>query len=302
MKAIHALTMVTGLTVGALCHAGEGTFEINQACADAGCFPGDAPGLPVTITVPGTYQLTGNLGASNVSTGGIVVVASDVTIDMKGFRIAGPITCGGRPTVCTPAVTGSGAVGLDGWLHSPTNLTVRNGSITGMGTGLLLSTDGRAEGIKAIQNGDAGIRARSGAAVVDSVGTANGRLGIEAALMSACVASRNRQYGLATQGDAASIQQSIAQDNDDYGMYLAPGAIVNGVTVSGNNVGIFATGGSQIVDSMFRNNVLVGVTNSQGVISIARSSFVGNNGGGLQWGGNVLQLAPNMCGTTMTCP
>ncbi|WP_440223914.1 hypothetical protein ACQQ2N_01560 [Dokdonella sp. MW10] len=302
MKTIRALMALAGLAAGSLCHAGEGAFEINQACADVGCFPGDTAGLPVTITAPGTYHLTGNLTATNVSTHGIVVAASDVTIDMKGFRIVGPITCGGRPTTCTPAATGSGAIGVDGWLHSPSNLTIRNGSITGMGTGLLLSYDGRAEGIKAIQNGDAGIRARSGAAVVDSVGTANGRLGIEAGLMSGCVASRNRAYGLATQGDAASIQQSIAQDNDDYGMYLAPGAIVSGVTVSGNRIGIFATGGSQIIDSMFRNNVLVGVTNSQGMISIARSSFVGNNGGGLQWGGDVLQLAPNMCGTTMTCP
>ncbi|HET9031820.1 MAG TPA: type II toxin-antitoxin system ParD family antitoxin [Dokdonella sp.] len=78
------------------------------------------------------------------------------------------------------------------------NLVVRNGSITGMGTGLLLSYDGRAENIKALRNGHAGMRARLGAAVVDSTGTSNGQVGIEGALITGCVASHNGQYGIAT--------------------------------------------------------------------------------------------------------
>ena len=302
MKTIHALTAAAGLIAGGMCHAGDGAFEINQACADVGCFPGDSAGLPVTITAPGTYHMTGNLSVSNITTDAIVVAVSDVTIDMKGFRIAGPITCGGTPTACTPAVIGGGAVGVDGWTFSPSNVVVRNGSVTGMGTGLLLSIDGRAEGIKATQNGYAGIRARAGAAVIDSMGTANGKIGIEGGLIENCVVSRNPQYGLATTGDGAVVRNVVVQGNTGYGIYLAPGASVAGVTVSGNDIGVFATGGSQIVDSVFKSNTHVAITNSQGTLAVARSTFADNNGGGLLWGGVVVQLAPNLCGASMTCP
>lgn len=300
MKTIYSIGMTLGLMAVSVCHASDGAFEINQACADVGCFPGDAAGLPVTITTSGTYALTGNLNVTGTSTDAIAVAVNDVTIDMKGFRITGPISCSGTPTTCTPAATGG--TGIDGWGSSPSNLVVRNGSITGMGTGLLLSYDGRAESIKALRNGIAGIRARSGAAVIDSTGTSNGGLGIEASLMIGCVVSHNRQYGITTTGNGALIKDTVVRDNDDYGVYLAPGASIVGAVITGNNVGIIALGESQVVDSLFRGNTLVGIQNTQGTLGVARSTFVGNNGGGLQWGGTVVQLAPNICGTSTTCP
>ena len=40
----------------------DGVLEINQTCAvQTGCFAGDSPGFPVTITQPGSYRLTSNL-------------------------------------------------------------------------------------------------------------------------------------------------------------------------------------------------------------------------------------------------
>ena len=40
----------------------DGVVEINQTCAvNTGCFAGDTPGFPVTITVAGSYRLTSNL-------------------------------------------------------------------------------------------------------------------------------------------------------------------------------------------------------------------------------------------------
>ncbi len=302
MKTMHWMVVAVGLTMAGLCRAGDGAFEINQACVDVGCFPGDAPGLPVTITTSGTYRLSSNLTAPDTATGGIVVAANDVTIDLNGFRVVGPIACSGTPTTCTPAISGGGAAGIDAWSYNPTNLVVRNGSITGMGTGLLLSYDGRAEGIKAIQNGDAGIRARAGAAVVNSTGTANGKIGIEGGLIDGCSVSRNPQYGLAVQGDGAVVRNVVVQGNTGYGIYLTSGASVIGASVSGNDVGIFANGGSQILDSVFKNNTHVAITNTQGTLGVARSTFVGNNGGGLQWGGTIVELAPNLCGTSMACP
>lgn len=298
MKTLHALTLGAAMVAAGICHAGDGAYEINQACVDTGCFPGDAAGFPVTITTPGTYRLSSNLTMPNIATGAIVVQANDVTIDLGGFRIVGPITCGGTPTVCTPATNGDGAIGIDGFSSDPTNLVVRNGSITGMGSGLLLSYDGRAEGIKATQNGYIGIRARTGAAVVDSTATANGSIGIEGRLIDRCVASRNRQYGFA----AMSISNSQAVNNDDYGIYLNIGGNVVGSTVSDNRVGIISLGGAQVLDSVFNGNTLAAIQNTQGTLAVARSTFLDNNGGGAQWGGTIVQLQPNLCGSSMACP
>jgi len=302
MKTLHALTLSAAMLAAGICHAGDGAYEINQACVDSGCFPGDAAGFPVTLATPGTYRMSSNLTVPDIATGAIVVQSSDVTIDLGGFRIVGPITCSGTPTTCTPAISGGGAAGIDGWSYDPTNLVVRNGSIVGMGTGLLLSYDGRAEGMKVMQSGDMGIRARSGAAVVNSTGTANGHIGIEGGLIDGCTVSRNPQYGLSTQGNGSVVRNVVVQGNTGYGMYLASGSSVIGASVSGNDVGIFAVGGAQVLDSVFKNNTHVAITNSQGTLAIARSTFVDNNGGGLQWGGTVVELAPNLCGISTACP
>jgi hypothetical protein len=42
----------------------DGAFEVNQTCALAGCFPGDAPGFPVSLPDPGHYVLTSDLATS----------------------------------------------------------------------------------------------------------------------------------------------------------------------------------------------------------------------------------------------
>jgi len=302
MKTLHALTLGAAMMAAGLCHAGDGAYEINQACIDTGCFPGDTASFPVTITTPGTYRLSSNLTVPDISTGAIVVQANDVSIELGGFRIVGPITCAGTPTTCTPVVSGSGAVGIDGWLYAPTNLVVRNGSIVGMGTGLLLSYDGRAEGVKAMQNGDAGIRARSGAAVVNSTGTANGHIGIEGGLIDGCTVSRNPQYGLATQGGGSVVRNVVVQGNTGYGMYLTSGTSIVGASVSGNDVGILSLGGAQVVDSVFKNNTLFAIQNTQGTLAVGRSTFVDNNSGGAQWDGTIVQLQPNLCGSSTACP
>lgn len=297
---ITAAVALIGMS--AIAQAISGALEINQACVEEGCFPGDTPGLPVTINTPGTYALTSNLAVTNTSTNVIVVQASDVTIELNGFRIVGPITCGGVPTACSPSITGGGAAGIDGWTYDPTNLVVRNGSITGMGSGLLLSYDGRAESIKAMQNGYIGIRARAGAAVLNSTGTANGQIGIEGGLIDNCVVSRNPQYGIATQGDGAVVRNVVVQGNTGYGVYLNPGAVVTGASISGNNVGIYALGGAQIMDSVFKSNAGLAIHNTQGVLAVARSTFIANNGGGSQWAGSVVQLQANLCGESLSCP
>lgn len=68
----------------------DGVLEINQVCAvNTGCFPGDAPKYPVTISSSGSYRLTSNLFGIGANTDGIVVEKSYVTIDFNGFAIQG---------------------------------------------------------------------------------------------------------------------------------------------------------------------------------------------------------------------
>lgn len=154
-------------------HAGDGVLEINAACRSAGCFPGDDPGAPIQITEPGSYILTSNLSV-NVNTTAILIQTDDVTLDLNGFTISGPVSCSGFPATCTRSGIGTG---IDG--QSQGNITIRNGTVRGMGnrgiildsgrvvdvivkensaTGLSLSgSAGQATRVRAVQNGSHGI-------------------------------------------------------------------------------------------------------------------------------------------------
>ena len=112
----------------------DGVIEINQAKALAGgVTPGDAPGFPVIIDQPGSYRLTGNLTVSGVEDDVIDVRSPNVTIDLNGFAIVGPLSCvySAGTLNCTPDPSTS-AFG-DGIKARRGDLAVRNGVIRGMG-------------------------------------------------------------------------------------------------------------------------------------------------------------------------
>ena len=88
--------------------ASDGVLEINQACAQSGCFGGDTGGWPVTIIREGSYRLTDNLTVPDENTSAIEVGANDVSIDLNGFSINGPVTCSGSTSVCSHA-SGTGS-------------------------------------------------------------------------------------------------------------------------------------------------------------------------------------------------
>jgi hypothetical protein len=87
-------------------YAVNGAVLIDQPHALAGNItPGDAPGFPVTISEPGNYRLTGNLTVPDANTTAIDIKADDVTLDLKGFGIIGPVVRGSAPTACPAAGT-----------------------------------------------------------------------------------------------------------------------------------------------------------------------------------------------------
>src|SRR5947199_10311415 len=77
-------------------YAVDGVVLINQNAALAGnVTPGDAPGFPVTISVSGSYRLSGNLTVPDTVTTAIRIQADNVAIDLNGFSILGPLVCSG---------------------------------------------------------------------------------------------------------------------------------------------------------------------------------------------------------------
>src|SRR4030088_445528 len=91
-------------------YAVDGVILIDQNRALAGnVTPGDAPGFPVTISLPGSYRLSGNLTVPDANTTAIDVTTDNVTIDLNGFSIIGPTVCSGEPvTACNPFGGGIG--------------------------------------------------------------------------------------------------------------------------------------------------------------------------------------------------
>lgn len=152
--------IVAGLLAATLivpaAHAVDGVLEISQACATFGCVNGDSGGLPVTISEPGSYRLTSNLTTASVNTTLIEVTADNVSIDLNGFTLSGPVTCTSTNIVSCSA-TGSG-LGIDA--TDQQNIIVRNGTVTGMGNaGISVGRGAYLEELVVAENGSAGISA-----------------------------------------------------------------------------------------------------------------------------------------------
>ena len=79
--------------------------------------------VPITITKPGSYQLGSNLKVTDPYVDAISIDSDNVTIDLAGFTIEGPLV----------GATGNGS-GIDtrgGKNYNHNNLVVRNGAVRG---------------------------------------------------------------------------------------------------------------------------------------------------------------------------
>lgn len=215
--------------------AHPGQLEINQACAASGCFPGDAPGLPVTLPARGSYRLTGNLAGSD--RGAIEILASDVRLDLGGFvvsctargtsalELGGTLAAVGTTQASTepPGVPVPGseacAADVDGIAGAGDNIHISHGTVRGFGDAGI-DLDGR------------------GARIVDVTAVGNGGRGIDL------------QFH-----DHAVVRDSAALDNGQTGIILGDGGMIRDC-VAGNNGGgaLLVSQGSQIRDSVSRGN------------------------------------------------
>ena len=200
-------------------YAVDGVVLIDQNRALAGnVTPGDAAGFPITISVSGSYRLSGNLTVPDRFTTAIEITADNVTIDLNGFSISGPTVCthSSAGVTCVNHGNGHGVTG------NHDGLTVVNGTIRGMGAaGVFLGgSDIHIERVRAVSNGNEGIRIQ---------GTG---------IVSGSSATLNRFTGIFT--FSATVTGNFAESNGDRGIFVAqcPSAVIGNTAIfnSGQNI------------------------------------------------------------------
>ncbi len=321
MKAIRALMTFAGLAVGTLGHASEGAFEINQACADVGCFPGDAPGFPVLITMPGKYILTSNLTVSAANVAAISLGVSNIDLDLRGFSVIGPAQCSGAPVSCS--VT-NGSNGIDG-NGITRGSQVSNGYVRGFNWGIATDHGWRLTNVVSESNSSLGFFIRKGTIARDCAARFNALHGFQIGALGTVMNSvaSNNATGMSTYDSDASgggvggatIEQVVVFDNgtgiDDHGR----SRISNSAIYSNASYGVVVNNGGTIVSgNRIMDNGSHGLQLSGGVAFGASgqpTGLVGNiitNNNGHPYlnqiggGGARYSLGPNVCGSAASCP
>ena len=313
------------LAVAGNASAVDGVVLIDQNRVFTGSVtPGDAPGFPVTISLRGSYRLSSNLTVPDANTDAIVVSASDVTIDLNGFSIVGPVVCSGGdfnqpPLSCTG--TGSGR-GINGFSH----LTVTNGTVRGMGgIGVLAGENCRIDKVHVISNGATGMSTLNGCVLTDNVAMRNGDNGIfnQRGTLIGNTAVANADAGI-TCTNTCQISKSSVSFNGGPGIASGGGSVIanSSATFNGGS-GIAAIGGA-VIGNTVTGNTLSGIFSQSGLVKDNLSSnntghglqitietgysgnvFVGNNGGNanpqISAGPGSTNLGHNKCGNAL-CP
>ncbi len=283
--------VLAGLLGASVAGAIDGVIEIHSA--------------PFTVSQPGSYRLTRNLdlSAASVSTSAITVASDDVTIDLGGFTIQGPVTCTGSP-VSSCSATGSGR-GIAASTH--TNIVVTHGVVRGFGNaGVDVGGNSRVEDVHVSHNGSSGIVAGNslagGSIVRGCTASSNGIAGISGgpnSLIEGNTARDNKFDGIAGRNDS-TIRDNLARHNGTDGIDVMEGSVVAGNSAYDNGSdGIEAGADTVITRNTARTNTGFGLN------GLSSSAYVDNVfsdndlaaaddlqvSGGLQIGSNVCRAA-----------
>lgn len=238
----------------------DGVVLINQASLNAagGTYP---------ITSAGSYKLSGNLQAKDKDTSVILISVDNVTIDLNGFSILGPRDCtSGFP--CTNSGSGIGItthVGL-GTGTALYNITVRNGTIQGMGN-------------SAIQLfGDS--------------------------FLVEYMHVRSNGYGIFARGPGSSknciLRHNNISQNDNGGIVASGGLITDNSVTQNNGAGISLDSDGTVARNSIADNIRVGIVFA-GAGNYYQNVLSGNNSGGLQVLGGGVNQGQNLCNGS-SCP
>ncbi|MBC7832978.1 MAG: hypothetical protein H7Y62_13280 [Hyphomicrobium sp.] len=243
-------TLLAGIVVlfgSASAHA-QATIDQNKALAGS-VTPGDTPGFPVTLSVPGSYKLTGNLTVP-AGTTGITITVSGVTLDLNGFNIVGANTCFRENALYVVTCTQPNSSDRGVLAFSSSGNTMRNGRIAGFSIGVQAGSGSLLENLMVesnyigvtgtltggahtvIRNVRSQLNAMTGfklrdALVQGSTAGDNGGTGFEGntSVILDSVASGNLGAGI--QGQSLVVGRSVAQDNKG-------GNMVQPVSLGGN--------------------------------------------------------------------
>lgn len=291
--------------------AGGGVLEINQACATGpGCFTGDAPGWPVTITVRGSYRLTGTLGFNSTlgppSENFIEITADDVQLDLGGFSIRCSSLLTGTPCPTGPVVGIRVPIGAD-------RVRIHDGTIFGMpgdGIGAESAQELQVEAVTVTSVGGDGIAAGSNARIERCTVTGNGEDGIDAesgAIVTQNVAEGNGQDGIAVWSHSI-VSRNVSRNNGDIGIEASSGSIIEANTVASNQIGLgLSPTGGLARENVISSNTGFGMTQTTGTGGtgyVFRNNVLrGNNRGDAnpQTDGGT-DAGGNYCGGTLGCP
>ncbi len=239
-----------------------------------------------TITAPGSYYLTSNLSAP-ADADGIVVNASNVTIDLNGFSLIGH---------------GSGAntagVNVQG---TQLNLCVKNGTITGFSVAGILGdiSSSRFEKLIIDASGLNGISMSDDNEVRDCVITHNGNNGIS--MKNGCRVVQSIVSGTHADGiigiDGNTIESCTVANNGGGGIGVNFGSVVRDCTVRANSLsGIIFSGGSQIIGNTCDANGVRGLGTTDNASRIEANTCTYNGSGGMSITGNgVNVIVRNTC-------
>lgn len=232
--------------------AAYGQVNIDTAAAMAGGItPGDAPGFPVTLSVPGSYRVTSNLTTTLLAPSTLIdITGTNVSLDLNGFTVGGPYAC---------AATGA--------------LSTGNTCTTGSDPPLIY-VQGRAARIHGgFVDGGGGFGIQSYFGMTDISGGPT----IEDVIVSN---HRGRGIQLSTSGN--TVRNVSATSNQD-GVFAGSEAIVEGVRASRNNGYGLRLGNRSVANkAVTRLNAGAGVVGGSGVVSqlhTAANGLAGYSGG-----------------------
>lgn len=217
------------------------------------------------IAQPGSYYLTGNIAGASTKNG-VKISASGVTLDLRGFEVAG--------------VAGS----LDGIVVSGnrTNISIVNGTARGWGGDGIDATTATVAGLerlKAYQNGGTGIKLGGNGMVVECTGHLNTGGGISTTagtLLDRCVATANTGSGIiVSEGSVAA--RCVSRGNSAHGIEVNNHSLVEGCIVTlngtgGTNAGIHVNGSGNRIDGNHVSN-----SDSRGIRVAAAGNVIVRN-------------------------
>ncbi len=225
--------------------------------------PGDATSA-YKITQSGSYYLTGNVSV-RAGVNGVIITATNVTIDLCGFTISGAsgsldgITAtvsGGFTTLKNGNIYNMGGRGID--LSGVPRAVISDLTAYSCGTdGIYLAQDAHVHHCSSSSNGGFGISAGYGSLVESCTAQNNTGIGISAgnnATITGCVSASNGSHGIrVTFGCVATRNNCGSNGTSGTGAGIDISFSANRVEdnqVTGNSIGIKAEGASNVI---FRN-------------------------------------------------